>query len=1227
MDSIQLPDKIIIDKWDDIESPPLMETVPRSVPQSTFIRYPAEGDYQHVLSGKFKGLAEESEEYIDILKSHTDEVQRVLSDLYTRRGISKPLHSHIEKLKESQPIGDSNDPNSKQRTPAAFLTPEASEMANQILMPIKRLLRNENSLCISCSMQIKVFFAKDDFWTQGKYNDDFLDALCLFWLRMASLAHLGPNKNCLINDISSLKKLVTGKTQKDELQTLLWWFINPRSISDQMLQDLSSLSPDTTILIFDIFFNHIRKNIENPTFLNPELQFAYHVTLIFMIQLYVQNRDIEKDQCSKNKKQKPKMKELSSSVHDFLAQLIDTYPLTPLYFEIAQNTGQNLPDSFKINSQAKKASFSMHRYDLQGQLRAIRSIFSELSSIISLLKENKNHKERFTQHCSDCFNAVQNILHQIAQAMNDIRTLIVNQLAYPPPSDEQMTPYERSMKIGLKDHYDMIMLLLCTCRSSRELIHDNLPIIQQAISSHIFTRVQSFLYEKLPEIFRNNLGQRKILEPIFTELRVFAGYFNNNEQLKMDNKPDKKKPIVLPAPGPTMNIAIIDLLRHKLQAMINPESPLSSKNGIRSSQDIKDIGAFLDDSRHFSELMRLSETLDITCDQSNLFFKEYYLSSYDVSFFPVSTSLPFILTDHALNNYSRLDLTSTIYYPLSIYDDAASTALKRLKCKYLYEEIKAEAEIAILSITKMIANSIFQPLRVFSSLRIIDQLYLKRLLVKLKVHDPINATRMGVILQQNKLFVLGCYIDIKTQLSGQLNELFKDHIIDTIRNLSSSGLFSAIAVKKLLDMLRGTHEMLANLGIPLIPFDDILAIEMRTDTPNSLQSTVMDYVYSHISNHIYGLRTISYPLMLVPNTIKVPILDLTGSGAFNDLLQKYLSGSMSMITTESFRALFSFMDDGTIAVLHRKILEIIDEVFEQFIEDYSKVRDTLQRIRSGGRNLSSIQYYQHYEGAYNSFINDYDVLGVMNEMMIIGNILTISEMMDNAFLMKRETNLQNQAFIFNHQCTIGKFSDEEEAQSGYNSQKADMKRGMEEPDLFKCFDQEFQSTQSILYKGLSNSIIPKHNQILPPFLYASLQRLATLINESKLLQENSQNILDTQSMDGFAVVWIILEFIYCLIEIFRSDDNVSNDGSLKLFGEGPLQTAAAFLLISKQSSLYNVHNIGRIITNALNKELNVRGASNVAKFSVVYKFVESSMRCALTNYQSVVDEILSKLNQ
>jgi hypothetical protein len=75
--------------------------------------------------------------------------------------------------------------------------------------------------------------------------------------------------------------------------------------------------------------------------------------------------------------------------------------------------------------------------------------------------------------------------------------------------------------------------------------------------------------------------------------------------------------------------------------------------------------------------------------------------------FAIRSSIPFILYQFALENYGQPEITEVAFYPLSIYDDAAHTALNAHKSKMIFDEIRAEAEMCRKTLSVLIGEFTF----------------------------------------------------------------------------------------------------------------------------------------------------------------------------------------------------------------------------------------------------------------------------------------------------------------------------------------------------------------------------------------------------------------------------------------------------------------------------------------------------------------------------------------
>lgn len=74
--------------------------------------------------------------------------------------------------------------------------------------------------------------------------------------------------------------------------------------------------------------------------------------------------------------------------------------------------------------------------------------------------------------------------------------------------------------------------------------------------------------------------------------------------------------------------------------------------------------------------------------------------------FPIEMSLPWILTDHILQN-KEAHMMEYILYPLDLYSDSAHYALHHFKRQFLYDEIEAEVNLCFDQLVYKLSEQIF----------------------------------------------------------------------------------------------------------------------------------------------------------------------------------------------------------------------------------------------------------------------------------------------------------------------------------------------------------------------------------------------------------------------------------------------------------------------------------------------------------------------------------------
>lgn len=213
-------------------------------------------------------------------------------------------------------------------------------------------------------------------------------------------------------------------------------------------------------------------------------------------------------------------------------------------------------------------------------------------------------------------------------------------------------------------------------------------------------------------------------------------------------------------------------------------------------------------------------------------------------------------------------------------------------------------------------------------------------------------------------------------------------------------------------------------------------------------------------------------------------------------------------------------------------------------------------------------------------------------------------MMDNAHLMKRTTSRQFAAFIESYNPSIP-------ANENTNQSK---------DEFFDLCGADFTRVKN-WFKGVDPT--PNENEILPPFLSACAEQFSKLIN-SRLINfyETSNNLLNIQSLKSFAAVWSVLEFIFCLIEIFK-DDDVDKLGSLVRFGEGVQICAAAIFCLTSQRPLYRCLSIGNKIQAHVFPSLSKPSPTDqIGKYLAVNKLISSSLSCAMASLQPTIEKFI-----
>jgi hypothetical protein len=871
--------------------------------------------------------------------------------------------------------------------------------------------------------------------------------------------------------------------------------------------------------------------------LSPDEFFASFSTLIFWLnflcaqrkaewQLLVkQETDRKKAEAEKSKKAaKPineekvrklaKIRQIDPEVASWTMRLVTKYPVTYHCFDVASITGQLIDREVAQASggDTKGERAKLERPKISVLIAQGREVFREVSAVLG----SGSGAKRLPP-------LVANLVQIGAAVLSQVRILFAEKLASPPPKTEETektgttTGYERSMRFGLRpQEKDILLDALVFARSCRELLQSHSVEVTRAICDQVAAMTQDFAMDVLPKLISSTRGGKNSPSEQLEAVRYLLGLV----PLKSSSKYDSER---VAAP----QASVLDAARVFLEIVTNPSSAFSVKGS-----ELEAISGFLEASRSSSKLLTLMETIDEVFDQSFLYFKEAQLSVASAEkkgedsamFFPVATSLPVILTEYALE--ARGSKATNVFYPLSIYDDAAAVAVRKMQSTLLWTEIKAEAEICIMIVTRKIADAAFHPILRYCATQNLDPGRQPKI-EQGKPLDPnllmIGVLRVGGLLQQNELSVLGRPINTQALIAERTNELIASQFEELRKLLQSQGLLIGVSARWITDVLRAAVDMISRYVI-CDSYDQFLGLQLASDTPNSVQSRLLEDVASHALEVLLPDFTLmTGPLRLFPAQKTTPVTYEPLFQKAKDLLDP-IYGETHMVTMQSCVELFRLLGDGASARLFETVTFGLREIFADMVEAYQAVAERLVVLPVFGI-ATAVRTFDRYEGAYRHFLRDPTLRDFLVSLKRLGNALGLMELMDLAF----ETHLSRAS----------------------SAHVALQLKGHGPPT-------ETETGHGVLARALG-------------------QVSVLMAESSELFAERSRNLLELHTLTSWGARWAVVEFVFALWEGSRTEvkegETGPQPGALEQFGEGVLLAAAVMLVAAGQEPLYRLASI------------------------------------------------------
>jgi len=171
-------------------------------------------------------------------------------------------------------------------------------------------------------------------------------------------------------------------------------------------------------------------------------------------------------------------------------------------------------------------------------------------------------------------------------------------------------------------------------------------------------------------------------------------------------------------------------MRVMLDLAFNDKAP-GMQSGLFKDRDFTEAQAdaalaFLTESYYYPYMLNYGETIMACSDLSELWYKEFYLELSKEIQFPIEMSLPWILTEHVLDN-DNAEFAESLLYPLDLYNDAANRALHKLKARFLYDEIEAEVNLVFDQFLFKLSQNIYVHFRTRAAATYLNKEYKSQL--------------------------------------------------------------------------------------------------------------------------------------------------------------------------------------------------------------------------------------------------------------------------------------------------------------------------------------------------------------------------------------------------------------------------------------------------------------------------------------------------------------------
>ncbi|XP_024519238.1 protein PIR [Selaginella moellendorffii] len=379
--------------------------------------------------------------------------------------------------------------------------------------------------------------------------------------------------------------------------------------------------------------------------------------------------------------------------------------------------------------------------------------------------------------------------------------------------------------------------------------------VAETVCEVIHSQLQDFVQNKLSLMLRTSMKKKKELSRIVTEMRTIAADWTNSngDQEKGSFRKTKDEtdrfPITVRATAPTAaQLHCLQFLIHELISGSPKKAAVffGSNETEIASADMKQLDLFFNKLAFYPYILDYKATIFHVTDLGFIWFREFYLETSRVIQFPIECSFPWMLVDYILESQDAA-LLESVLVPFDIYNDSAEHALRRLKQRFLYDEVEAEVDLCFDQLVFKLSEHIFSYYKSRASSKQLDATFVAS--SELQDKFRVFPKRYEPLFQMRRVQILGRDIDLTFLIEQRLNKIFRENLDFLLERFESHDLCTIVELDHLIEILRATHCLLAD-QLTLDPFNLILEEMMENISMVSFSSRLASQIFSEIQNDV-----------------------------------------------------------------------------------------------------------------------------------------------------------------------------------------------------------------------------------------------------------------------------------------------------------------------------------------------------------------------------------------